>query len=76
GVISLGEVQEDGTIVWIKERSLNLTPNPYADATGFERFFAYSSLAVLENGDIGLLYEPQPNNLIAYRSFSLRWIFE
>lgn len=76
GVISLGEVQEDGSILWIKERSLNLTPNPFENAQGYERFFGYSSLAVLENGHIGLLYEPQPNNYIAYTSFDLKWLFE
>lgn len=76
GVISLGEVQEDGSILWIKERSLNLTPNPFENAQGYERFFGYSSLAVLENGHIGLLYEPQPNNYIAYTSFDLSWLFE
>ena len=76
GVISLGEVQEDGSILWIKERSLNLTPNPFKNAQGYERFFGYSSLAVLENGHIGLLYEPQPNNYIAYTSFDLSWLFE
>lgn len=76
GVISLGEVQDDGSILWIKERSLNVTPNPYGDAKGFERFFGYSSLAVLENGHIGVLYEPQPNNCIVYTSFSLEWLME
>ncbi|MBP3910669.1 MAG: exo-alpha-sialidase [Niameybacter sp.] len=76
GVISLGEVQEDGTILWIRERSLNLSPNPYENAKGYERFFGYSSLAVLENGHIGILYEPQPNNCIVFTSFDLNWLFE
>lgn len=74
GAISLGEVQEDGTILWIASRTLRIEPNPYADTNGFERFFAYSSLAVLENGNIGVLYEPQPNNYIAYAEFNLAWI--
>lgn len=76
GMISLGEVQEDSTIRWIKSRSLNLTSNPYENAKGFERFFGYSSLAVLENGHIGILFEPQPNNFIVYTSFDLNWLFE
>ena len=76
GVISLGEVQEDGTIHWIRERSLNFSPNPYENVKGYERFFGYSSLAVLENGHIGILYEPQPNNCIVFTSFDLNWLFE
>ena len=76
GVISLGEVQEDGSILWIKERSLHLSPNPYENAKGYENFFGYSSLAILENGHIGLLYESQPNNCIVFTSFTLDWLFE
>lgn len=76
GVVSLGEVQENSTIKWIAQRSLNLTPNPYEDTKGYERFFGYSSMAVLEDGCIGILFEPQPNNFIAYAKFNLAWILE
>lgn len=75
GVISLGEVQEDGSISWIRERLLPIDSSLYENAKGFEHFFAYSSLAVLENGHIGILFEPQPNNVIAYMSFELSWLF-
>ncbi|GAA0591646.1 hypothetical protein GCM10009001_04710 [Virgibacillus siamensis] len=74
GVVELGVVQEDNSILWIAERSLELTPNPYANTQGREHFFAYSSLTVLENGNIGILFEPQPNNYIAYAEFNLEWI--
>lgn len=74
GAISLGEVQEDDTILWIAQRTLKLKPNPYADTDGRENFFGYSSLAVLENGNIGVLFEPQPNNYIAYAEVNLEWI--
>ena len=76
GVVELGEVQEDGDVIWVAKRSLKLTPNPYANTQGYENFFAYSSLAVLENGNIGILFEPQPNNYIAYAEFNLEWLNE
>src|SRR5699024_10515193 len=76
GVVELGEVQEDGSVIWVAERSLQLTPNPYANTQGMENFFAYSSLAVKENGDIGILFEPQPNNYLAYAAFNLEWLNE
>lgn len=76
GVAELGEIQEDGDIIWVAERSLQLTPNPYANTEGMENFFAYSSLAVKENGNIGILFEPQPNNYLAYGEFNLEWLNE
>ncbi|WP_164217797.1 sialidase family protein [Virgibacillus sp. YIM 98842] len=76
GVVELGEVQEDGDVIWVAQRSMELTPNPYANTQGYENFFAYSSLAVLENGNIGILFEPQPNNYIAYAEFNLEWLNE
>lgn len=76
GVVELGEVQEDGDIIWVAQRSLKSSPNPYADTQGYENFFAYSSLAVLEDGNIGVLFEPQPNNYIAFSEFNLEWVNE
>lgn len=77
GAISLGEVQDDHSIRWIRTRETAL-PGQY-DAAGEEkwrRFFAYSCLAVLEHGRIGIAYEPQPKNDIAFFTFSLDWLFE
>ena len=51
-------------------------PYPYEDTKGYERFFGYSSMTILEDGCIGILFEPQPNNFIAYAKFNLAWILE
>lgn len=75
GAISLGEVQEDGSVKWIKRRIVTV-PGQYADANEekWRKFFAYSCLSVLEDGSLGILYEPQPSNYIAFFRFSLEWI--
>lgn len=77
GTLSLGEVQPDHSIRWIRRREAAL-PGQYddADEEKWRRFFAYSCLAVLDDGRIGVAYEPQPNNYIAFFSFSLEWLLE
>ncbi|MGL4737751.1 MAG: sialidase family protein [Cellulosilyticaceae bacterium] len=77
GTISLGEVQEDNSIKWIAHKKLAIDGQyDAADEECLRNFFAYSCLCVLDNGDIGILYEPQPVNYLAYASFSLAWILE
>lgn len=77
GTISLGEVLEDSTINWIAHKKLAIEGQ--YDAAGEDylcNFFAYSCLCVLDNGNIGILYEPQPKNYLAYAEFNLAWILE
>lgn len=77
GTLSIGEVQDDHTIEWIAHRELRI--EGLYDAAGKDylcNFFAYSSLCVLENGNIGILYEPLPTNYLAYAEVSLAWILE
>lgn len=77
GTVSLGEVLEDNTIKWIAHKKIAV--DGQYDKAGEDylaNFFAYSCLCVLDNGNIGLLYEPQPVNYLAYAEFNLEWILE
>lgn len=77
GAIVLGEIQDDHSIRWIYRREVSV-PGLYdrAEEEKWKRFFGYSCLTILDNGNIGILYEPQPNNMISYFEFSLTWLLE
>ena len=70
GVLTLGMVNSDNTIKWIKQRKLN-TDGVHGEN---KNFFAYSSLTVLANGNIAVLYEALPSGLAIYREFTLEWL--
>ncbi|MEG9499451.1 exo-alpha-sialidase, partial [Mannheimia indoligenes] len=63
GVAWLGEVQEDGTILW--KYSTTIDSGTYA----------YNSLTELPNGDIGLLYEQRQGENVQYVRFNLQELF-
>ena len=74
GVVTLGEVLPDGTLRWLADRPLGGTGQ--YDQTEQPDFFAYSCLAVLPNGQAGVLFEPQPTNCVAFARFDIRWFFD
>lgn len=68
GVLSVGRfvVKKGKTtgIKWIRHLPIN---------TGF---FAYSSLAVLNDGSVGVLYEDEPSSHIVFKTFSKAELFD
>ncbi len=69
GVVTLGEINGD-EIKWIKQKRV-ITEG----ISGKENnFYAYSSLGVLQNGEMVLLYEALPSSLIAIQKFTLEEI--
>lgn len=70
GRVVLGEVQSNHNIKWIKEIYIK-TDKIYENSKQYVDFYAYSCLAVLPNGKIGLLYEAFPGGYIAFKSFSV-----
>lgn len=60
GVVWLGEVQEDGEILW--KYNTTITSGRYA----------YNSLTELPNGDIGLIYEENQGTNLKYLSFNIQ----
>lgn len=66
----IGEVQPDHTVQWLKEIDLK-TDKKYDISEKYVDFFAYSSMTVLPNGKIGILYEAFPGGYIAFKSFSV-----
>ncbi|MGN0467934.1 MAG: exo-alpha-sialidase [Acutalibacteraceae bacterium] len=72
GVLTLGIAQDDQKITWIKQRRL------YTDGVRgkCENFFAYSSLTVLQNGNLAVFYEALPAGLGIYKEFSLSWLLD
>jgi hypothetical protein len=75
GVISLGIVQDDHTIEWIREREIK-DYEQYAGLGEYSEFFAYSSMTLLENGNIGLLYEAYPSGYLVFTQFNLDWLLD
>lgn len=77
GAVSLGVIEADHTITWLYQRSLVLD----GQFSGLkqpenENYFAYSCMAVLSNGEIGVFYESQPVNHLSYGIFNLKWVME
>ena len=68
GCAALGEVQSDYTIRWLKELELK-TDAVYEASKEYHDFFAYSCMAVLPDGKIGILYEAFPSGYIAFKKF-------
>lgn len=66
----LGEVQSNHTVTWLKEIYLK-TDKIYDISEQYADFFAYSSMTVLPNGEIGILYEAFPGGYIAFKHFSI-----
>ena len=68
GVLSVGRfVVKNGKtsfIKWVRNLPIN---------TGF---FAYSSLAVLNDGSVGVLYEDEPSSHIVFKTFSKAELFD
>lgn len=71
GVVTIGEIQGD-KIKWLRQRKI-ITPGIKSDK---DNFYAYSCLCAMKNGEIGLMYEALPVSLIAFRSFSLQWLWQ
>ncbi len=66
GVVTLGEINGD-EIKWLKQKRV-ITEG----ISGKENnFYAYSSLGVLESGEIVLLYEALPGSFLAVQKYSL-----
>ncbi len=67
GVLSIGKFKtKNGKttgIKWLKNVKIN------------EGFFAYSSLTVLDNGNVGILYEDSPSSHIVYKEFEKNELF-
>ncbi len=64
GVITLGVIEGE-EIRWLKQRKI------ITDCIEgkHKNFYAYSSLEILNKGEIGLLYEALPASLICFKSF-------
>lgn len=73
GVISLGVVEEGNKIRWLYERKL-LLDGQYDMLEKNKTFFAYSCMAVLNDGTVGVFYEAQPGNYLTYTNFNLEWV--
>lgn len=71
GVVTLGEIDGD-EIHWIKQRKIitDGIKGPY------KNFYAYSSLAFMKDGTIGLFYEAMPTSYLPFRTFTLKWLCE
>ncbi|MCL2513006.1 MAG: glycoside hydrolase [Oscillospiraceae bacterium] len=74
GVVTLGEVQDNGQIKWMFEKELK-TDDIYASSSlkGNEKYFAGSSITLLGSGNIGVVYEAYPGGYIAFSQFNLEW---
>lgn len=75
GTVTLGVVEEDGKIKWLHERTV-LLEGQFSQLKENQNFFAYSSLAALNDGRIGMFYESQPGAYLSYASFNLEWLME
>lgn len=73
GAITLGVVEDDNTITWLYERKI-LLEGQYDMLKENKNFFAYSCLAVLNDGTMGVFYEAQPTSYLTYTEFNLDWI--
>lgn len=70
GMLTIGVVNEDKSIEWLRQRKL------HADGVKgeAENFFAYSSMTVLKNGNIAVLFEAMPSGLAVYEQFTTSWL--
>ncbi len=70
GMLTIGVVNDDKSIKWLKQRKL------HADGVKgeTENFFAYSSMTVLKNGNIAVLFEAMPSGLAVYEQFTTSWL--
>lgn len=70
GTITVAEVGDDKKIKPLKQRTIvsNGVRGKY------KNFFAYSSLAALENGSFAVLFEGLPSGLGTYMEFTLDWL--
>lgn len=70
GTITVAEVGDDKKIKPLKQRTIvsNGVRGKY------KNFFAYSSLAALENGNFAVLFEGLPSGLGTYMEFTLDWL--
>lgn len=71
GVVTLGEINGD-EIRWIKQRKI-ITDGIKGQ---YKNFYAYSSLAFMKDGTIGLFYEAMPTSYLPFRTFTLKWLCE
>lgn len=73
GVVTLGLVNDDHSISWLYQREIK-DYEQYELMGEYSDFFAYSCLSVLDNGNIGLLYEAYPAGYLTFTQFNLDWI--
>ncbi len=74
GVLTVGVIApESKTIDWKYEKPLK-TEKKYSDLGANSDFFAYSSMCVLADGNIGLLYEAAPSGYIVFTRFNTEWM--
>ncbi len=71
GVVTLGEINGD-TITWLTQKRVITEGITGKD----DNFYAYSSMDILKNGEIVLLYEALPASLLAVQKFTLKQIAE
>lgn len=69
GVLTLGEI-DGNNIRWIKQRKI-ITGGIKGE---YNNFYAYSSLAFMKDGTIGLFYEAMPTSYLVFRKFTLQWL--
>ncbi|MCM1363675.1 MAG: exo-alpha-sialidase [Faecalibacterium sp.] len=70
GMLTIGEVNNDKSVTWLKQRRLH--------ASGVSgknnNFFAYSCLTPLYDGNFAAFYEGMPGGYGIFEKFSLKWI--
>lgn len=71
GVVTLGEINGD-EIKWLKQKRVITEGISGKD----NNFYAYSSLGLLQNGEIVLMYEALPASFIGVQKFTLKEIAE
>ncbi len=70
GMLTLGRVNADRTVTWLKQRELH-APNVSGKN---DNFFAYSSLAYLGGESFAVLYEGMPTGYGIYECFTMKWL--
>lgn len=72
GMLTVGRVDSKDTITWLKQRRL------HADGISgeYDNFFAYSSLAALDDGNFAVFYEAAPGAYGVLEKFSLKWLLD
>lgn len=75
GVVTLGVVNADNSIEWLSMREVK-NDKIYDKMDKYWDFYAYSCLTVLENGNIGLIFEAYPSGYIVFTQFNLAWILQ